>query len=174
MVRAHLLEKEDDPNLHIQVIEEAMDNLHRYFFIMPTLARFELETHQRIERGEGLNADAMIELLADLISEGYGSEMHLDRQRDGIMWATFSHLYRDYYVYQYTTGISGAHALANGILAGKDNAVSAYLEFLKAGSSGYPLEILKRAGVDLTTPQPVEETFGVLAGLVDKLEDLVG
>jgi len=173
MVRAHLLEREDDPNLRIQVIEEAMDNLHRYFFIMPTLAQFELETHQRIERGEGLNADTMVEILADLISEGYGSEMQFDRQRDGIMWATFSHLYRDYYVYQYTTGISGAHALANGILSGKKDSVNAYLEFLKAGSSDYPLDILKRAGVDLTTPQAVEETFGVLSGLVDQLEDLV-
>lgn len=174
MVRAHLLEKEDDPNLKIQVIEEAMDNLHRYFFIMPTLARFELETHQRVERGEGLNADTMIEIMADLISEGYGSEMHLDRQRDGIMWTTFSHLYRDYYVYQYTTGISGAHALANGILAGKKDAVRAYLEFLRAGSSDYPLDILKSAGVDLTTPRAVEETFDVLASLVAKLEKLVG
>lgn len=174
MVRAHLLEMEDDPNLRIQVIEETMDNLHRYFFIMPTLARFELETHQRIERGEGLNADSMVEIMADLISEGYGSEMHLDRQRDGIMWATFSHLYTDYYVYQYATGISGAHALANGILAGKKDAVSAYLEFLKSGSSDYPLDILKKAGVDLTTPRAVEETFDVLAGLVDQLENLVG
>jgi len=174
MVRAHLLERETDPNLRIQVIEEAMDNLHRYFFIMPTLARFELETHQRIERGEGLNADTMIEIMADLISEGYGNEIHLDRQRDGIMWTTFSHLYRDYYVYQYATGISGAHALANGILAGKRDAESAYLEFLKAGSSDYPLDILKKAGVDLTTPRAVEETFDVLAGLVDKLENLVG
>jgi oligoendopeptidase F len=174
MVRAHLLERETDPNLRIQVIEEAMDNLHRYFFIMPTLARFELETHQRIERGEGLNADTMIEIMADLLSEGYGNEMHLDRQRDGIMWTTFSHLYRDYYVYQYATGISGAHALANGILAGKRDAENAYLEFLKAGSSDYPLDILQRAGVDLTTPQAVEETFDVLAGLVDKLENLVG
>jgi oligoendopeptidase F len=173
MVRAHLLERESDPNFQIQVIEEAMDNLHRYFFIMPMLARFELETHQRIERGEGLNADAMIELMADLISEGYGDEMHLDRQRDGIMWATFSHLYRDYYVYQYATGISGAHALANRILVGEGNAVNDYLDFLKAGSSDYPLEVLKRAGVDLTTSQAVEETFDVLANMVDKLEMLV-
>ena len=174
MVRAYLLESISDPGLQIQVIEEAMRNLHRYFFIMPSLARFELETHQRIERGEGLNADTMIEIMADLISEGYGSEIHLDRQRDGIMWATFSHLYRDYYVYQYATGISGAHALANRILAGDKDAVSAYLEFLKAGSSDYPLNILMRAGVDLSTPRAVEETFDVLAGLVDKLEDLVG
>ncbi len=174
MVRAHLLERERDPLIQIQVIEEAMNNLHRYFFIMPTLARFEFETHQRIERGEGLNADAMIELLADLIEEGYGSEMYLDHQRDGILWATFSHLYRDYYVYQYATGISGAHALAKGILDGQKDCVSAYLELLKAGSSDYPLDVLKKAGVDLTTPRAVEETFDMLADLVDKLEDLVG
>jgi oligoendopeptidase F len=174
LVRAHLLKSMSDPDFQIQLIEEAMRNLHRYFFIMPTLARFELETHQRIERGEGLNADAMIELLADLIEEGYGDEMQIDRQRDGIMWATFSHLYRDYYVYQYATGISGAHALANRILAGEKDAASDYLVFLKAGSSDYPLDILKRAGVDLTTSQAVEETFDVLADYVDKLERLVG
>lgn len=172
MVRAYLLEKETDPQFQISLIEETMDNLHRYFFIMPTLARFELEVHERVERGEGLTAESMIELMADLISEGYGDEMHLDRQRDGITWATFSHLYMDYYVYQYATGISGAHALANRILSGEDGAAHKYLNFLKAGSSNYPLNLLKLAGVELTTPQAVEETFAVLAGYVDKLEQL--
>lgn len=173
MVRAYLLDKETDPQFQISVIEETMDNLHRYFFIMPTLARFELEIHERVERGEGLTADSMIELMADLFSEGYGDEMHLDRQRDGITWATFSHLYRDYYVYQYVTGISGAHALANRVLSGAEGAAHKYLNFLKAGSSDYPLNLLKQAGVDLATPQAVEETFAVLAGYVDRLEQLV-
>lgn len=174
MVRAYLLDKETDPQFQISVIEETMDNLHRYFFIMPTLARFELEVHERVERGEGLTADSMIELMADLFSEGYGDEMHLDRQRDGITWATFSHLYRDYYVYQYVTGISGAHALANRVLSGAEGAAHKYLNFLKAGSSDYPINLLKQAGVDLATPQAVEETFAVLAGYVDRLEELVG
>ena len=174
MVRAYLLDKETDPQFQINVIEETMDNLHRYFFIMPTLARFELEVHERVERGEGLTADSMIELMADLFSEGYGDEMHLDRQRDGITWATFSHLYRDYYVYQYVTGISGAHALANRVLAGAEGAAHKYLNFLKAGSSDYPINLLKKAGVDLATPQAVEGTFAVLAGYVDRLEQLVG
>lgn len=173
MVRAYLLEKETDPQFQISLIEETMDNLHRYFFIMPTLARFELEVHERVERGEGLTAESMIELMADLFSEGYGDEMHLDRQRDGITWATFSHLYMDYYVYQYATGISGAHALANRILSGEEGAAHKYLNFLKAGSSNYPLNLLELAGVELTTPQAVEETFAVLAGYVDKLEQLV-
>lgn len=172
MVRAHLMETRNDPLFLISLIEEAMSNFHRYFFIMPTLARFELETHQRVERGDSLTPDGLIELMADLFSAAYGDEVHVDRQRVGITWATFQHLYRDYYVYQYATGISGAHALANRILAGEPGAVDDYLGFLKAGSSKYALEALQDAGVDLRTPEPVEETFGVLADMVDRLEEL--
>jgi len=174
MVRAHLLQQNADPNFQITVIEEAMNNIHRYFFIMPTLARFELETHARIEKGQGLNAEAMIGLMTDLFTEAYGNEMHVDRERVGMTWATFGHLYNDYYVYQYATGISGAMALSNRILSGVPGAAEDYLSFLKAGSSLYPLEALKRAGVDLSTPEPVEAAFGVLAGLVERLEKLVG
>jgi oligoendopeptidase F len=175
LVRAHLLnEKADDPGFQIAVIEEAMHNFRRYFFIMPTLARFELDIHERAERGEGITADALIGLMADLLSEGYGDEMELDRARDGIMWAEFGHLYANFYVFQYATGISAAHALAEDILAGKPGAVEHYLGFLKTGGSLYPLDALKRAGVDMTTPEAVERTYGVLAGYVDRLEKLTG
>jgi oligoendopeptidase F len=173
MVRGHLLKTSTDREFKISVIEEAMDNFHRYFFIMPTLARFELETHQRAERGQGMSADDMMNLMADLFAEGYGSEMVYDRQRVGITWATFGHLYVDYYVFQYATGISGANALSRPILSGEPGAVDRYLRFLSAGSSLYPLDALKLAGVDLSTPKPVEATFQILAGLVDELERLV-
>jgi len=173
LVRAHLLETQTDPAFQINVIEEAMSNFHRYFFIMPTLARFELEVHERVERGQGLTADAMNALMADLFTEGYGGEMHVDRNRVGITWATFGHLYVDYYVYQYATGLSGANALAKRVLSGGQPAVEDYLGFLKTGSSRYPLDALALAGVDLTTPAAVEVTFDVLASLVDKLEALV-
>ena len=174
MVRAHLLATNDDPDFQISVIEEAMNNFHRYFFIMPTLARFELEMHQRAERGEGLTADDMMACMADLYAEGYGSEVELDRERDGITWATFGHLYMNYYVYAYATGISGANALSRGILTGKENAAERYIGFLKSGSSAYPMDVLRAAGVDLSTPQPVEETFQVLESLVERLEALEG
>ncbi len=174
MVRDYLLRTTDDINFQINVIEEAMSNFHRYFFIMPTLARFELEVHRRVERGQGLNADGMIDLMADLFAEGYGDELAFDREREGITWATFIHLYIDYYVYQYATGISGANTLAKRILSGDDpGAVDAYLSFLKAGGSVYPLEALALAGVDLTTPEAVEVTFGVLGEMVDRLESLI-
>jgi len=173
MVRAHLLEKNKDKNFQIAMIEEAMSNIHRYFFIMPTLARFELETHQRIEKGQALTADSLIDLMTELFSEGFGGEMHVDKERVGMTWATFPHLFSDYYVYQYATGISGAHAIARRILNKEPNAVEDYLKFLKSGGSMYPLDALKMAGVDLSTPKPVEETFAVLADYVDRLETLV-
>ncbi len=173
MVRSHLLKSNPDRDFQIGIIEEAMANFYRYFLIMPTLARFELEIHQRIERGEGLNAEGMNDLMADLFQEAYGDTVEVDRQRVGITWATFGHLYEDYYVYQYATGISAAHALSQRILNGAPGSVEDYLSFLKSGSSGYPLDVLKKAGVDLTTPQPVEQTFEILANLVNRLESLV-
>jgi oligoendopeptidase F len=177
MVRSHLLETVQDPAFQIAVIEEAMSNFHRYFFVMPTLARFELEVHQREERGVGMSADDMIELMADLFSEGYGGGMAVDRSRVGIEWATFGHLYVDYYVFQYATGISAANALCQRVRRDAQRsdspAASDYLRFLKAGASMYPIDALKVAGVDMTTPEPVEAAFAVLAELVERLEGLI-
>lgn len=172
MTRAHLFATNDDPQFQIAVIEEAMDNFHRYFFIMPTLARFELEMHQRVERGGGFTPDDAINLMADLFEEGYGGEMHIDRERVGITWAQFGHLYSAYYVYQYATGISAANALARTILSGDEKAAHDYLGFLGTGGARYPVDALKLAGVDMTTPDPVEMAFGVLADYVDRLEQL--
>ncbi len=173
MVRAHLLAHNADPDFQLSVIEEAMFNFFRYFFTMPTLARFELETHERVERGEGLNADDMVEIMADLYAEGFGSAVALDRARVGMTWATFPHLYEDYYVFQYATGIAAAHALAQRILDGEPGAPAAYRQFLHAGGSLYPLDALRLAGADLTQPEPVDRAFDIMAGLVDRLEALV-
>jgi oligoendopeptidase F len=174
LVRAHLLAQLTAREQQIALIEEAMANFHRYFFIMPTLARFELAIHEQVEAGRALTADGMIELMADLFSEGYGSAVAVDRPRVGSTWMQFStHLYANFYVYQYATGISGAHALARNVLAGKPDAAANYLQFLSAGSSLYPLDALRLAGVDMTGPAPVEATFGVLAEYVERLEALV-
>lgn len=173
LVRKQLLEQHTDPAFQIAIIEEAMSNFHRYYLIMPTLARFELELHERVERGEALTADSMIELMTALFRECYGDEVEIDEERIGITWAQFPiHLYLNFYVYMYATGIAGAHALADRVLSRTPNAAQDYLNFLKAGSSGYPLDVLKRAGVDLTTPEPVQKGFDVLSAMVDRLEEL--
>ncbi len=173
MVRGYLLEQNSDPQFQIAVIEEAMYNFHRYFFIMPILARFELEIHTRVENGQALTADSLIELMSDLFREGYGPEVEIDTERVGITWAQFPiHMYLNFYVYQYATGISAANALAAGILAGEEGAAERYKGFLKAGGSLYPLDTLKAAGVDMSSPEPVERAFSVLEGFVDRLEKL--
>ncbi|NTW04012.1 MAG: oligoendopeptidase F [Oscillochloris sp.] len=173
VVRSHLLEQFSQPDQQIAIIEEAMSNFHRYFFIMPTLARFELAIHERVEAGKALTAAYLIDLMADLFAEGYGDEVILDRPRVGSTWMQFStHLYANFYVYQYATGISGAHALARSVVEGKAGAAERYLEFLKAGSSLAPLDALRLAGVDMASSTPVEETFRVLASYVDRLEQL--
>ncbi len=174
MVRDYLFRTQTDRDLQIALIEEAMSNYHRYFFIMPTLARFELEAHTRAERGAPLSADILSGITADLFAEGYGDEVAFDRDRVGVTWAQFLHMYMNFYVYQYATGISAAHALSRPIVAGDALAVERYLDFLKSGGSRYPLDALRLAGVDMTGPEPVEAAFAVLAGLVERLAGLVG
>ena len=174
MMRGHLLNTVKDKNFQLALLEEAVGgNFFRYFFQMPTLARFELETHQRVERGEPLTADSMIDLMADLFAEGFGPNFDMDRERVGMTWSTFGHLFADYYVYAYATGISGAHAFAGKILRGEPNAVENYLGFLKSGGSDYSLNVLKKAGADLTTPETVEETFAVMEDYIDRMEKLL-
>jgi oligoendopeptidase F len=175
LVRSHLLEQNDDPRFQVAVLGEAMANFHRYLFLMPTLARFELALHETVERNEGLSASSMIALMADLFHEGYGDEVVMDRDRIGITWAQFPiHMYLNFYVFQYATGISAAHALADLVLEGRPGAVDNYLAFLKAGNSVYPLDALKLAGVDMTSSAPVERAFDVLERTVERLEGMVG
>jgi oligoendopeptidase F len=174
LVREHLLESNNDRDFQIALIDEAMSNFHRYFFIMPTLARFELEIHERTERDEPLTAESMNALMAQLFAEGYGDEVVVDEDRIGITWAEFpTHLYANFYVFQYATGISAAHALMKRVRDGGKSAAEDYLAFLKAGDSLYPLDALKLAGVDMTQSGPVEEAFKSLSDMVDRLADLL-
>lgn len=174
MLRHYLFQRfQGDATFELALIEEAMANFYRYLFIMPTLARFELELHERVARGEALSADRLNALMAELFAEGFGGEVVLDEARVGITWAQFhTHLYSRFYAYQYATGISGAHALAGAILAGEPGAAERYLAFLKAGGSKDPLEALREAGVDLASPAPVEAAFAVLEQLIGRLEAL--
>jgi oligoendopeptidase F len=177
LTRRYLLATNKDPEFQIAVIDEAMANFYRYFFIMPTLARLELEIHERVEKGMALTADDFNHLTADLIAEVYGSEVELterNRERIGSTWAQFhTHLYSNFYVFQYATGIAGANHLAERVAAGDAGAVRNYLAFLKSGGSMYPLDGLRLAGVDMASPEPVASAFAAFAGMVDRLEGLI-
>lgn len=173
LMGAHLLETETDPDFLITVIEERMGNNLRYLFTMPTLARFELDCHERVERGEALTADSMIEAMAGLYSEAYGDAVEIDRERMGIIWARFPHLFANYYVFQYATGISAAAQLAQQIREQGPEAAARYIDFLKTGSAEYPVDALRKAGIDMRTPEPIQAAFDILASYVERLEQLV-
>jgi oligoendopeptidase F len=173
MTRAYLMEeKADDTEFQLALIDEAMFNFHRYFFQMPTLARFELEVFTRAENGKPLNADIMNSIMSSLYAEGYGDTMADDPERTAITWAEFGHLYMPFYTFQYAVGISAAHALAEEVRKSLQAAQN-YLQFLGAGASKYPLDLYKLAGVDMSTPQPVEKAFATLEKLVNRLDELM-
>ncbi|MEA2572865.1 MAG: oligoendopeptidase [Chloroflexia bacterium] len=174
MVRAHLLKGDVEQDFELEILAEAMSNLHRYLFIMPTLARFELDCHERVERGESLTADAMSSLMADLYAEAYGEAVTVDRDRVGITWALFPHMFGNFYVFQYATGISAANALAEGVLQEGPSAAERYVKFLSSGDAVFPIEALKIAGIDMNSPEPVEKAFGVLTRIIDRLDQIVG
>jgi oligoendopeptidase F len=172
LTRAWLLQHDPDRDFQIAIIEEAMKNFHRYLFLMPILSQFEQHIYEQVEQNQALTADGMSALLLDLFRRGYGPAVSIDEPRAGITWAQFPQLYRNFYVYQYASGIAAANALAAQVLTGDADAVQCYLAFLKTGSSRYPLDALKLAGVDMTSPEPIDRAFGVLETFIVKLEEL--
>lgn len=173
LMRAHLLTQDLSREVEIAVIEEAMANFHRYLFLMPILSEFEQRVHTMAEAGESLTADAMSVIMHELFARGYGPDGQADPARDGIVWAQFPHLYEAYYVYQYASGIAAANVLAEEVLSGGPGAGKRYLACLRAGGSVYPLDALRIAGIEMTSPAPLDQAFAVLDRFVSRLERLV-
>jgi oligoendopeptidase F len=173
MVRNDLLKSATDKTAKLALLEEAFSNFHRYLFVMPTLAQLEREMYERVERGGSINAPFLSERLVELFSEGYGGAVDIDATRLGASWMNFGHLYSPFYVYQYATGIAAANALAKDVLEQGEPAARRYMDFLKTGSSRYPIDALKLAGIDMNNPEPVQRGFEVLKSMVDELETVI-
>jgi len=173
MVRDYLFKNNTDRDFQLAVIQETMDTIHRYFFIMPTLARFEFETFRRLEAGEPVNADILQEIMSSFLAEGYGNTLKNDKERSSITWASFGHLYEPFYTFQYATGISAAHALCDGVLEKTPGGVENYLKFLSLGNSVDSLDALAAGGVDMKSPEPVNAGFKVLESYIDRMESLI-
>jgi oligoendopeptidase F len=173
LMRGVLLGQGRGRDFELALLEEAMSNFHRYLFLMPILSQFEQQAHAMAEAGEPLTAEVMNRLLYELFARGYGPAVSVDPERDGVVWAQFPHLYSDFYVFQYASGIAAANAIADSLLQGEPGARERYLEFLSTGDSRYPLDALRLAGIDLTSPAPLDRAFGVLAGHVERLERLL-
>jgi oligoendopeptidase F len=173
MTRAYLRKQQANNEVfQLAMIDEAMSNFHRYFFVMPTLARFEYEVYERTKAGKPLTAPIFKESMGALFAEGYGDTLEMDAARTPMTWATFLHLYSPYYTFQYAIGISAAHAAAERILTGVPSAVDGYHAFLASGGSRYAMDLFALAGVDMSTKAPIEAAFRELEANVSKLEEL--
>ena len=168
----YLLNETKDKNVKLQLMNYFMEQFRGTVFRQTMFAEFEQITHERAERGEAMTADIFTEIYLELNKKYYGTEVVIDEEI-GIEWARIPHFYRSFYVYQYATGFSAAMALSKAIIENKPGAKAGYLEFLKSGGSDYPVEILRKAGVDMNTPEPVENALAVFAGLLDEMEELL-
>jgi oligoendopeptidase F len=172
LLAEHVLRTSDDPDQQISVILERMGAHLRYLFNMILLATFELDCHKRVERGEALTADGMIATLADLYARAYGGTVVLDRERVGIRWATFPHLFNTFYPYSYGAGTAAAAAIGKQILEQGAPAAARYIAMLRAGDSMYQHEAIELGGADLREPATIQAAFDVLSGYVERLEML--
>ena len=164
-----LLKKETDPRRRAYLLTHFLEGFRTTVFRQTLFAEFEKATHEMYERGETLTAESMSAVYRD-INVNYYRGVTVDACND-IEWAYIPHFYNAFYVYQYATGFCSAVAIADGILESGD--ASSYLRFLSTGGSDYPLEELKIAGVDLTTPEPIRRAMKVFADSLQELESLI-
>lgn len=165
----YLINKEEDKNKKLFLINQELEQIRTTVFRQLMFAEFELYTHESLEKGIPLTAEDYNKAWHDLNVKYFGPDMIVDNEID-IEWARIPHFYSDFYVYQYATGYAAASAFAKAILEGKEDAVPKYINFLKSGGSDYPIEILKNAGVDMTTSKPLEATIERFNELLDMLD----
>ncbi len=167
----YLLEKETDPDMRRYLLNLHIEEFRTTLFRQTMFAEFELLTHQEVEKGGVLTAKWLCDTYEKLNSKYFGDAIGED---DYIKyeWARIPHFYNAYYVYQYATGYSAATAIAGKILSEGMPAVEAYKKFLTTGESDYPVELLKIAGVDMSSPEPVKLAMKKFESLVDEFEKL--
>lgn len=168
----YLLSVTPDKRERAYLLNHYLEEFRGTLFRQTMFAEFEKTTHGLIEKGEALTPQEFCRIYRELNERYFGPEVVIDDEI-ALEWARIPHFYSSFYVYKYATGISAAVSLSQQILKEGKPAVDRYTEFLKSGGSDYPLELLKKAGVDLTGPEPVEDAMKMFASILDELEKLV-
>lgn len=168
----YLLETEKDPLVRAYVLNHYLDGFKGTIFRQTQFAEFEHFIHEEDAAGVPLTAEYLSENYGKLNAKYYGEAVTYDDEIK-LEWSRIPHFYYNYYVFQYATGFSAASALSKKILAEEPQALENYLNYLKAGSSDYPIEVMKKAGVDMTKPDYLEEAMKVFAARLDELEALL-
>ncbi|MEQ2129469.1 oligoendopeptidase F [Caldanaerobacter subterraneus KAk] len=167
----YLLKNSKDEKERLYVLNHFLEEFRGTVFRQVMFAEFEKLIHEMAERGEPLTAEVLNKKYYELNKLYYGDDIVVDEEIS-YEWARIPHFYRNFYVYKYATGFSAAIAISQMILNEGEKAVERYKEFLKSGSSDYPLNLLKKAGVDLTTPKPVNDALDVFEKLLDEFEKM--
>ncbi len=175
LLNAAMLEHARDPGERLLLLAAYLDGVRGTLFRQTMFAEFELDLHRRAERGEALTGEILDRTYLELLRRHHGHDEGVMEVDDAyaVEWAAVPHFHYNFYVYQYATGLVAATALAEAVRSGRPGARERYLEFLSSGGSDYPLELLRRAGVDLESSEPYEATFAAFDRQLDRLEELL-
>lgn len=168
----YLLKHTDDKRMRAYLINHHLETIRGTVYRQTMFAEFEKLTHAHVEAGDALTPEWLCEQYYSLNQQFFAAEVDVDKDIE-MEWGRIPHFYRAFYVYKYATGLSAATALSQKILTEGQPAVDAYLNFLKSGGSDFPIELLRKAGVDMDSPQPVEATLKLFSELVDELAALL-
>ena len=169
LLLTHLLKQAKGKDEKLALLNKRLESLRTTVFRQAMFAEFERALHAEVEGGGALTAERINQLYGDLVKKYYGPDYAFD-DIDAIEWSYVPHFYYNFYVYQYATGLISAIALSQKVLRGEKGAVERYLTFLKAGNSDYPLETLKKAGVDFTTATPIDEAMKLFEETLNEIE----
>jgi oligoendopeptidase F len=173
LLTAHLLKTTESEAVRKQLIVQQLEGIRSTIWRQTMFAEYELAIHEHAEAGGALTSEWLSERYRETVARYYGPDLVLDDEI-ALEWTYIPHFYFDFYVYQYATGKAAAIALAAQILKGDEAAVQRYLTFLSSGSSRPPIELLRAAGVDMTTPEPIQRSMDEFESLLDRLEAAEG
>ncbi len=170
-----MLDEIKDDDTRLSLLMNYLDGIKGTVFRQTQFAEFELRIHEKAEKGEPLTGDVLNELYGEILKKYYGHEKgvcHIDDLYN-VEWAYVPHFYYNFYVYQYATSFTASTALAEKVLGKEEGAIEKYIEFLSSGGSDYPIELLKKAGVDMTGSEPFNKTMVAMNRTMDEIEAIL-
>jgi oligoendopeptidase F len=171
----YMLKQIKDDNTRLSLLGNYLENIKGTVFRQTQFAEFELKMHEMNQKGEPVTGEALSKLYLDITKKYYGHDAKICIVDDYIAneWSYIPHFYRDFYVFQYATSFTASSALAEKVKAGDPAARDRYLKFLSAGGSKYPIDLLKDAGVDMTTDEPLDLTIKQMNRIMDEMEAIL-
>jgi oligoendopeptidase F len=164
-----------DDDIKLSLLMNWLDGFKGTLFRQTQFAEFEQKIHEEVEKGKPLTGDYLSELYSDILKRYYGNTQKTCVIDDyvKIEWANIPHFYMNFYVYQYSTSFTASMSLAEKVLNKEPGAVEKYLKFLSSGGSDYPINLLKNAGVDMTTSVPFDKTIQAMNKVMDEIETIL-